>query len=61
MTNEYNRYDYKYEGKNKEEYEIDKIIGKQIMSHLQDFFKTSNNKTTKRMKKNTKTKTFRRK
>jgi hypothetical protein len=60
MTIEYNRYDYKYAEKNSEEYEIDKIIGKQIMSHLQDFFKTSN-KTTKRMKKNTKTKTFRRK
>ena len=64
MTIEYNRYDYKYTEKNSEEYEIDKIIGKQIMSHLQDFFKTSNkttNNKTKRMKKNTKTKTFRRK
>ena len=65
MINEYERYNYKYTEKNNEEYDLDKIIGKQIMSHLEDFFKTENNKTTnnktKRTKRNTKSKTFRRK
>ena len=65
MINEYERYNYKYTEKNNEEYDLDKIIGKQIMSHLEDFFKTENNNTTnnktKRTKRNTKSKTFRRK
>jgi hypothetical protein len=62
MSNQYKQYDYKYTEKNSEEYEIDKIIGKQIMTHLQDFFKTSTSKSvTKRVKNNTKTKTFRKK
>ena len=39
---------YKYEcvNKNLNEYEIDKILGKHIISHLQDFFnKSRKNKT----------------
>ena len=33
------KYNLKNEEKNKKDYEIDKILGKQIMYHLQDFFK----------------------
>ena len=56
--------DYKFEitEKNAEEYNIDKILSKKIMIHLQDFFKMSlsNNtykKTNKNYKKNNKNKT----
>jgi hypothetical protein len=63
MHNEYKQYNYNYVKKNKEEYELDKIIGKQIMTYLQDFFETSTfeKNRTKRVKKNTKSKTFKKK
>jgi hypothetical protein len=60
MMNEYRKYNYNYVEKDKEEYEIDKIIGKQIMTHLQDFFNMSNNKTKKRNK-NIRNRTFKKK
>jgi hypothetical protein len=42
--------------KNINEYEIDKILGKQIMTHLQDFFnKSLKNKTRKNNIKKNKT------
>jgi hypothetical protein len=48
IKNEINKYHYDVVEKNKKEYEIDKIIGKQIITHLQDFFNKSNkNKTYK--------------
>jgi hypothetical protein len=41
-------YKYKYIHKDSKEYEIDKIIGKQIVTHLQDFFnKPKKNKSIK--------------
>ena len=51
MLNDFKRYKYNYIEKNEKEYEIDKILGKQIMNHLQEFFNDSikerNNKTRK--------------
>jgi hypothetical protein len=48
MQNEIKKYNYDVIEKDKKEYEIDKIIGKQIITHLQDFFNKSNkNKTYK--------------
>lgn len=38
MTNNMNNYTFIYSGKNKEEYEIDKIVTKKTMAHLQTFF-----------------------
>jgi hypothetical protein len=46
MNDEFKRYNYKCLDKNLKEYEIDKVLGKQIMTHLQEFFnKPSKNKT----------------
>jgi hypothetical protein len=46
MNDEFKRYNYKCLDKNLKEYEIDKVLGKQIMTHLQEFFnKSSKNKT----------------
>ena len=46
MIDEFKRYNYKCLDKNLKEYEIDKVLGKQIMTHLQEFFnKPSKNKT----------------
>jgi len=53
IINEFNRYNYQYIEKTKEEYEIDEILGKQIMVHLQDFFNLSVNKNNTRKNKNT--------
>lgn len=48
IKNEIKKYHYDVIEKDKKEYEIDKIIGKQIITHLQDFFNKSNkNKTYK--------------
>jgi hypothetical protein len=48
MWKEIKKYKYDVVMKNKKEYEIDKILGKQIVLHLQEFFKKSNkNKTLK--------------
>jgi len=48
MWKEIKKYKYDVVNKNKKEYEIDKILGKQIVLHLQEFFKKSNkNKTQK--------------
>lgn len=51
MMTEVLRYNYEYIHKSKEECEIDKLLGKQIMSHLEYFFNSTNNKKTmKKMK-----------
>ena len=51
MMTEVLRYNYEYIHKSKEECEIDKLLGKQIMSHLKYFFNSTNNKKTmKKMK-----------
>lgn len=38
MKNNINNYEFVYSGKNRQEYEIDKIITKKTMEHLQKFF-----------------------
>ena len=43
MTNNMNNYTFIYSGKNKEEYEIDKIVTKKTMAHLQTFFNKNSN------------------
>jgi hypothetical protein len=48
MLEYFKRYKYDVIEKNIKEYEIDKIVGKQIITHLQDFFnKSKKNKTIK--------------
>jgi hypothetical protein len=57
MMDEFKRYHYDCLDKNLKEYEIDKILGKQIMTHLQDFFnKSFKNKTRRNLIKKNKTK-----
>jgi hypothetical protein len=41
MMSEFKAYNFKCIDKLQEEYDIDKILGKQIMTHLQTFFNTS--------------------
>jgi hypothetical protein len=41
MMTEFKGYNFTCVEKNEEEYDIDKILGKQIMTHLQTFFNTS--------------------
>jgi len=55
MMNEYNKYNYSFVEKKDDEYEIDKIIGKQIMTHLQDFFRISNTKKNRKHPRKNKT------
>lgn len=50
MSSDFARYNYEYIHKSNEECEIDKILGKKIMTHLEYFF-NSTNKKTKTMKK----------
>jgi hypothetical protein len=38
MMNEFKKYNYEIIEKNMDEYEIEEILGKQIMEHLEDFF-----------------------
>jgi hypothetical protein len=57
MNNEYKKYNYKYIEKDQDEFEVDKIIGKQIMTHLHLFF---NSNKTRRHTKRKKNKTLRR-
>jgi hypothetical protein len=57
MLNEFKRYHYTCLDKNLDEYEVDKILGKQIMTHLQEFFyKSLKNKTRKNLVRKNKTK-----
>jgi len=55
MMNEYKKYNYSFVEKKDDEYEIDKIIGKQIMTHLQDFFRISNTKKNRKHPRKNKT------
>jgi len=61
MKKEIKKYNYDYIQKTKEEYEIDKILGKHVLSHLQIFFNDKKHKLTKTkknyMNKNNKNKT----
>jgi hypothetical protein len=57
MNIEFKKYNYDCLEKNEMEYEVDKILGKQIMSHLHDFFnKSLKNKTRKNVIRKNKTK-----
>jgi hypothetical protein len=65
MMSEYKKYNYHYSEKNPKEYEIDNILSKQIIIHLQEFFDTAkinikNNAKTKRNYTHKKNKTKRR-
>jgi hypothetical protein len=53
MTNSFKLYNYNCLEKDPKEYEVDKIIGKQIITHLQTFFndKPKRNKTMKNIRK----------
>ena len=53
----FKKYNYSCLDKNLKEYEIDKILGKQIMTHLQEFFnKSLKNKTRRNFVKKNRTK-----
>jgi hypothetical protein len=58
MIKEWSKYNYGYIEKNKDEYDIDIILGKKILQHLKVFFYNSNSKKTHKTKinKNNKTK-----
>ncbi len=57
MNSEFKHYNYKCLDKNLKEYEIDQILGKQIMTHLQEFFnKSAKNNTRKNIVRKNKTK-----
>ena len=56
MNIEFNKYKYSCLDKNTKEYELDHILGKQIMTHLQEFFnKPLKNKTRKNIVRKNKT------
>jgi hypothetical protein len=56
MIDEFKKYKYNCLEKNLKEYEIDHVLGKQIMTHLQEFFnKSSKNKTRRNVVKKNKT------
>jgi hypothetical protein len=52
MNNDFKNYKYDYLGKSKEDYEIDEILGKQIMNHLRIFFNKSKTKRNNRTRQN---------
>jgi hypothetical protein len=59
MSEDFKRYNYEYIEKPENEYEIDKILGKQIMVHLGEFFNKSIKNKTRRNILNKKNKTQR--
>jgi hypothetical protein len=56
MIAEIKRYKYSIIDKDLKEYEIDKILGKQIITHLQDFFYKNKTKTVSKRSLKNKTK-----
>ena len=57
MNDEFKRYNYECLDKNLKEYDVDHVLGKQIMTHLQEFFnKSLKNKTRRNITTNNKTK-----
>jgi len=58
ITNYMNQYNFVVKEKNKDENEIDKIISKKIVIHLEEFFKKKYNQQT-RKRKNVKARTTR--
>jgi len=58
MTTDFKRYNYEYIEKNKHDYELDKIIGKQILIHLEEFFNKSVKNKTRRNSLNKKSRTI---
>jgi hypothetical protein len=53
-------YKYKINVKNEKEYEVDKVLGKHIISHLQTFFNHSTKNRTIKNRGNKKNKTLKR-
>ena len=60
MLNEFKKYSYEYKPKSPEEYDVDKILGKHILTHLQTFFNDKRSNTKKRRSKTKYSKTKRR-
>jgi hypothetical protein len=60
MSDEFKRYKYEYINKEKDDYELDKILGKRILLHLNEFFNKSIKNKTRRNSINKKNKTQRR-
>jgi hypothetical protein len=60
MLNEFKKYSYEYKPKSPAEYEIDKILGKHILTHLQTFFNDKRTNTKRRRIKTKYNKTKRR-
>ena len=57
MNDEFKRYNYECLDKNLKEYDVDHVLGKQIMTHLQEFFnKSLKNKTRRNITTKNKTK-----
>jgi hypothetical protein len=48
MLKEIKKYNYEYVKKNEQEYKIDKILGKHILTHLQTFFNDKNKTKTRK-------------
>jgi hypothetical protein len=64
FINEFNKYKFNYKNKNADDYDIDKILSRQILTHLHEFFnktnnnnnRTKNNRTKNNRTKNNRTK-----
>ena len=52
MNDEFNKYNFNTDEKNKHEQEIDEIIGKRMLQHLKEYFNENRNKTLKNKNKN---------
>jgi hypothetical protein len=61
MTNSIKLYNYDCIDKDEKEYEVDKIVGKHIISHLQEFFNKSKKNKTFKNRGNRRNKTFKNK
>jgi hypothetical protein len=61
MINSIKLYNYKCIDKDTKEYEVDKIVGKHIISHLQEFFNKSKKNKTLKNRDNRRNKTFKNK
>ena len=56
MMNEFKNYNFTYNKKNEDDYDIDKILSKQILIHLKEFFnKTKRNKSKRNKTRKNKT------
>ena len=61
MNDEFKKYNFNTDKKNKQEQEIDEIIGKRMLQHLKEYFYENKNKTLKNKNKPKKNKTLKNK